>query len=380
MSSTGFIRVNIVPAPPAPPQVTLYDSAIRPEAEVGLDGVAVGDRWEGGFKWVPRQCPALTARNECAPLGTATYREGADSGQRTHLPTILVAENPCESALANGYAFERQSAIDALIAGEAAGAEAELWDGPLARAALNAPDGGNSGYGENLWLTKHGVAEDLTPTPGTGVTPIRALSILEDFLASSGHGGRGMIHFTRGIPSFLNYDLRPAGAQLLSAVNTLIVPGVGYTGNGPAAAAYAERSVSDAVLNSTTTVTSATAAFVSGDVGKHVSGAGIPAGTTIASRTNGTTVVLSQAATVSGSGKTITVYGGGDPVAPADGTVWAYATDQVTYRQGEIQVFPDDVSQALDRSTNSLAITAQRSVAATWDLCSVGAVLIELPA
>ena len=63
----------------------------------------------------------------------------------------------------------------------------------------------------------------------------------------------------------------------------------------------------DGVENSTTTLTSATANFVAGDVGKTVTGDNIPAGTTIASRTNSTTVELSQAATATGSGNTFTI-------------------------------------------------------------------------
>jgi hypothetical protein len=62
------------------------------------------------------------------------------------------------------------------------------------------------------------------------------------------------------------------------------------------------RTVTDAVLNSTTTVTSATAAFVAADIGRIVSATGIPAGTTIANVTNGTTAVLAAAATASATG------------------------------------------------------------------------------
>jgi len=67
------------------------------------------------------------------------------------------------------------------------------------------------------------------------------------------------------------------------------------------------RSVSDGVLNGTTTVTSATAAFVAADVGAYVIGTGIPAATTISSVTNGTTVVLSAAATTSNTGVTLQI-------------------------------------------------------------------------
>jgi hypothetical protein len=69
------------------------------------------------------------------------------------------------------------------------------------------------------------------------------------------------------------------------------------------------KAVTDAVFNATTTVTSATANFVAGDVGKAFYGIGMGAAgadlaTTIASRTNSTTIVLAAAATGSGSGKT----------------------------------------------------------------------------
>ena len=64
----------------------------------------------------------------------------------------------------------------------------------------------------------------------------------------------------------------------------------------------AYRAVTDAVTNSTTTLTSATANFQAGDVGKQVTRAynetgGIPTDTTIASVTNSTTVVLDKPAT-----------------------------------------------------------------------------------
>jgi len=65
----------------------------------------------------------------------------------------------------------------------------------------------------------------------------------------------------------------------------------------------------DGVFNSTTTITSATAAFIAADVGKGITGAGIPLGATIASVTNGTTIVISAATTTTGSGKTFTIVG-----------------------------------------------------------------------
>jgi hypothetical protein len=70
----------------------------------------------------------------------------------------------------------------------------------------------------------------------------------------------------------------------------------------------ASRSVNDGVTTSgSTTVTSATAAFVAGDVGKSISATGIPTGAVISTRTSATAVVISSAATATGSGLTLTV-------------------------------------------------------------------------
>lgn len=68
------------------------------------------------------------------------------------------------------------------------------------------------------------------------------------------------------------------------------------------------RTVADgATTNGSTTITSATAAFVADDAGKPISGTNIPAGATIASVTNATTAVLSAAATATGSGLAFTI-------------------------------------------------------------------------
>jgi hypothetical protein len=70
----------------------------------------------------------------------------------------------------------------------------------------------------------------------------------------------------------------------------------------------ASRTVTDGVTTSgDATLTSATAAFVAGDVGKPISGTGIPAGTTILSRTSGTSVELSANATATGTGISIVI-------------------------------------------------------------------------
>lgn len=65
--------------------------------------------------------------------------------------------------------------------------------------------------------------------------------------------------------------------------------------------------VTDGVLNNTTTVTSATAAFTSADLGRYISGAGIPGGSFISTINSATSVLISQAATATGGGVTLTI-------------------------------------------------------------------------
>ncbi len=82
------------------------------------------------------------------------------------------------------------------------------------------------------------------------------------------------------------------------------------------------RTVADAATTAaSTTLTSATAAFVAGDVASTVVGTGIPAGATIVSVTNGTTVVMSAAATATASGVSVTVTGAGSSLL-ALATAW----------------------------------------------------------
>lgn len=68
------------------------------------------------------------------------------------------------------------------------------------------------------------------------------------------------------------------------------------------------RQVTDGVTtSSSTTITSATASWVQDDVGKPISGTGIPSSTTIASVQSSTSATLSAAATATGTGVTFTI-------------------------------------------------------------------------
>jgi hypothetical protein len=69
------------------------------------------------------------------------------------------------------------------------------------------------------------------------------------------------------------------------------------------------RQVTDGVTDTDTSFSSATAAFVAEDQGKKIAGAGIPDGTTIATVTDSTHVVLSAETTAAATGVTVTIGG-----------------------------------------------------------------------
>ena len=107
-------------------------------------------------------------------------------------------------------------------------------------------------------------------------------------------------------PQFGAIPVVGSGTPSATADTSLTAPAHAVTllgGQGP-------RQVTDGVTNSTTLLTSATAAFNSGDLFRPVSGAGIPNGTLLSADASATNVTLSQPATASASGVTITLGGG----------------------------------------------------------------------
>ena len=93
------------------------------------------------------------------------------------------------------------------------------------------------------------------------------------------------------------------------------------------------RSVTDGVTtNTSTAITSATAAFTDDDIGKPISGTGIPAGATIASITSATAAVLSAAATATGASVTFTI---GIALATASYTA---ATKPLKFAHGSVTI------------------------------------------
>lgn len=122
------------------------------------------------------------------------------------------------------------------------------------------------------------------------------------------------------------------------------------------------RSVADGVTNTTTTVTSATAAFTASDVGATIVGTGIPALATIASVTNATTVIISAAATASASGVSLTITRTG-PLAVA-----AFATQFVT-----------DWASVLPNGGLGLGVVAKPGATTVAEIVVAPGICLEVP-
>lgn len=108
------------------------------------------------------------------------------------------------------------------------GVEYELWEGVAAKA--NAADDTN-------YLTKTGGATIVT---SSGVSSTRALELIEQSIAGSPTGARGIIHMTRDVASSLGSRLLYKAksrddkkAFAVTRLGTLVVIGSGYTGAGP---------------------------------------------------------------------------------------------------------------------------------------------------
>lgn len=104
----------------------------------------------------------------------------------------------------------------------------------------------------------------------------------------------------------IRFNPPPKMPQITSGVGIVTAAQDAGGAGGPGVVQFTDA----ATTNGSATITSATAAFTFSDVGRPITGAGIPASTTIASVTNATTAVLSQTATATATGVTINITRG----------------------------------------------------------------------
>lgn len=236
-------EVLIARAPRVRPQLTLVDAALDPlgndPAQELLDA---NERWQRGITWRPELCGGaygvLDVQNDCAPPDWSTYSDPVMIPQATtwagldehpelmpaYWPVRLHVDDECSWLAARNLDYFTSRVTDALALATPKLVGMEFADGVVSKAmGSGAP---------NLWLSKSGVATDMTP--GSGPVSIeRGYMILERFLTDCGFGQSGMLHVTRdAIPAW--GVRRPAGSKfLLTNLDTIVVPDPGYSGTGP---------------------------------------------------------------------------------------------------------------------------------------------------
>lgn len=181
-------------------------------------------RWEAGVAFQASACgvlaplPWLYCRD--TPDDLATTERGPGSSWS---PIALQGFDRC-SALDGDNPDRRQRAEDNLAATASHQAEQEFFDG-VATAALADPPG------PNPYLTD-GTAVEVAGGPHSHVV---ALARLEQALAECLHGQRGMIHATPEIVTFWASEnaVRVEGGLLVTAMDSIVVAGSGYSGNDP---------------------------------------------------------------------------------------------------------------------------------------------------
>jgi hypothetical protein len=130
----------------------------------------------------------------------------------------------------------------------------------------------------------------------------------------------------------------PSTQNSNAAATVTNMPASTWAGNTIIDSKFTQRTTADAATtNTSTTVTSATASFVAGDVGAIITaGANLPTNTVIVSVTNGTTVVVSQAATATGTSLALAINKLNNPQT----TFWATLGSSKTVNAGDTVTVP----------------------------------------
>lgn len=204
----------VQPAPLAPPAVSLVRAAASPADTT--DG-----RWAiGGITYTPETSVEAGLDAACGPASgsyTATMPASVE-----WVPYGVTVLDVCSAMSGGGrdYAGRARRLLDAATP---KAVEKEFWGGAYAQSA-SLP---------NLYLTKAG-STVVNPTPGTSVSFARGVRLLEQALADLGFGAPGMIHCRPEAVDDFEVQLRREGNLIRTLRDTIVVPGVGYSGLGPA--------------------------------------------------------------------------------------------------------------------------------------------------
>lgn len=212
---------NVVePAPASPPRYGLVASV--------NDTDEADAHWQGGITWTPEECADANDGGTFAACNAPSFTFDGIAEAVEYVPIGIYTGVQC-SQLGRGAINVEDRAKRKLAAIESRLIEKELWTGTQAKALT--PDLPNPYLASSA-------ATSLNA--GSSMPPIEAMAKLEQALADCS-SGRSMIHAT---PETVVYwvaagVVRREGNLLLTALDTIVVPGQGYPGTSPAAASPA---------------------------------------------------------------------------------------------------------------------------------------------
>jgi hypothetical protein len=300
--ATGNRGATVDPSRPVPPPVGLLPSALSPP-----DGE--DQRWVNGFAF-----QAL----DCIPGGRF---DPCDEDLDLQIPGNPENVDYVPFAVWTGFKCSpwdpvldwARAVTEALLAVEEEQISAEFWRGDIARDASH----------PNRYLTD----PDSDNLSSSALSANDALACLEQYLASCNGGQQGMIHASRQLVTLwqIGGALRREGRRIYTVNDTVVVPGAGYDGSGPADGASPEPAAGSQWAYATGLVTVRRESLQ--DVAIPVPG-------------------------IAGETATITVP----------------------------QVIGGPNWEGVDRSTNTIEARAQRLAAATWSGCCHAAVEVDVAA
>ncbi|UDL15877.1 hypothetical protein QEH42_gp086 [Microbacterium phage Pumpernickel] len=207
------------------------------------------EHWIGGFHVESDAFPTVTLRtNTDAEItaGQGVIYDGSDDSdtyQATPFFVELSAKATSVDFLRDGEDLSPTMEKQVKAVTQKA-VERELWEGIATQNALPA-----SKASFLRRASADGGAEVVT---SGGVSPEKALALIEQSISNSPTGGRGVIHMTRDVASSLGSRLRyfekneiDENTYAVTRLGTLVVVGSGYTGAGPLGAAGTEASATN---------------------------------------------------------------------------------------------------------------------------------------
>lgn len=196
--------------PASPPRISLISSAeVLSETD---------DRWEAGVRYEPEVC-GNTGTGVYAACETSNVTADAGSGITTLEPFVIWAGDSC---MPQGNRDWQGRARRKLAACESYIIETELWRGDINRV--------------QNWSNPYLASPDATLIGSSPVDPTAALACLEQAIGDCNCGSSGMIHASRQLTTYWSAAslITPENNRLVTTLGTVVVPGAGYDGSGPA--------------------------------------------------------------------------------------------------------------------------------------------------